>query len=222
MRSKNTPSNAALHVRAKEADAKRLLTGPFAETRKRIMELFLRGKTSMEIAEELNGSWPLDNDIDDSLKAGVIRKALLTLASDEERALMRSVKHSNRALRDHSSQNEGRDRALRAKGMKVWTDEEKRYFEELLANDAYLRAETKATRRKQARERRKHYNHALLALEMNRRFGVTEFTPERTMSRLDQIRAKERVASPEARMEKLRGNVRRRMQETVLDGPEED
>lgn len=116
MRSRNTPSNAALHVRAKEADAERLLTGPFTETRQRIMELFLLGKTSMEIAEDLNGSWPLDNDINDTLKAGVIRKALLTLATKEQRALMRSVKHSKRALRNHASQNEGRDRALRAKG----------------------------------------------------------------------------------------------------------
>lgn len=101
--------------------------------------------------------------------------------------------------------------------MKVWTDEEKRYFEELLTNNAYLRTETNVTRRKPSRERRKHYNHVLLAGEMNRRFGVAEFTPERTMSRLDQIRAKERVASPEARMEKLRKNVRRRMKEAVPD-----
>lgn len=215
MKSRNKLSTAALQIRAKEADAERLLTGPFATTRRLIMELFLAGKTSMEIAQSLNGAWPLENDISDELKAGVIRAALLTLATPEQRALMRSVKHSNRALRDHSAQNEGRDKVLRAKGMKVWTTEEKEYFAGLLQTDAYLRAETKQTRRKQTRARRKHYNHVRLAEEMNRRFETSEFTPERTMSRLDQIRAQERVKDPEARLSKLRANVLRKLDQAV-------
>lgn len=184
------------------------------------MTLFREGRTSLDIARDLNGSWPLENDaIGDELKAGIIRKVLETLVSPEDRRLMNSIKHSVRAEKNHASQNEGRDRVMRENGMKVWTAEEKEFFKSLLEGETYLRAEQKKTKRQGARKRRKHYNHVALAAAMNERFDTTEFTPERTMSRLDQLRVQERMKDPAARLSKLRANVRRKLDQAVSVTP---
>lgn len=220
MKSPNRASNAAFQIRAKEADAERILTGPFDITRKRIMELFRAGKTSMEIALDLNGSWPLENDdISGELKAGVIRKLLQFLATDEERRVMNSLKHSNRAQRNHASQNAARDAAMRERGMKVWSSAEKEYFTSLLNDPSYLRSEQKQIMRRGTRQRRKHYNHVALAAAMNKQFDTTDFTPERTMSRLEQLRAQDRLKDPEVRLSKLRANVRRKFDQAVSVAP---
>lgn len=120
----------------------------------------------------------------DEAVASLIRKLILREVPEEERRQHESDMRKLRAERDRDASNEGRDKAFRERGMKVWTAEEAEYFMTLLLDDAYERNEDKQTKKRKDRKRRKHLNHVALAQAMNDRFDTKEFTPEKTASRL--------------------------------------
>lgn len=189
------PAEGAHADRPHAPSLKDLLSQRQEGVRTQIVELFREHKTSLEIARLMNGALSGGFRSDDAV-ASLVRKLIARVVSEDERREHESEMHRLRAKRNHSVQNAARDEAMREKGMKVWTQDEHDFFLSLLADDAFVRREQRATAQKGRRERRRHFNHVALAEALNARFQTTEFTPERTQARLEHLRAqaKKRVA----------------------------
>ncbi len=174
-------------------DVQRILNDSYEELREKIVTLFREGKRSIDIARDLvKEEIAAKSDVSEEIRASVIRGVLRVLIEPEERKRMSSQKHRKRMERGHETVDEGRVRWMKEQGMFVWSDEQKTYFEQLLTLPLYFKDEDRQTQKRGIRKRRLHYNHELLAKEMNNRFETNEFTAERTRRKLELLRQQER------------------------------
>jgi len=192
-------------MRLKNEDVHEIVTGPREEVRTRLRELFLEGKTSFEIAEAMNGTLLTRNDVGVEVKASVIRAALLSLTTRDERKAMNSKKHSKRQRSNHASQDRGRNRWMREQGMHVWTPAQQAFFEELIKDPAMRRSETRL-------------NHEKIARALRRRFKK-RFTKEMSASHYEYMRVSAAKKSAEARVSELSADVRGQLDEAVGVAP---
>jgi hypothetical protein len=152
-----------------------------------IVILATRAKTSDEIVTHVNS---IDGVFQTSKRT--VRKVRAALLEPELRKTINSKVHQ-RTIETHLIDVQSRRAEwMESKGMFVWSKEEALYFDRLLGDKSFFRAETKKTKRKERRQRARHYNHIALAAAMNEHFQTTKFTPKRTSDKLERFEADRR------------------------------
>lgn len=196
-------NSAALYAR--QISQEIVKSDSYAQVRTRIQELALQKVRSLDIAVELRDQIEVNPTTSIQTVASIIRQVARKLLGPSMRKALNSGQHSDLMRKHQRTASAARDAWMAERGMDVWSDAERAYFRELLQRPEMRRTESR-------------YNHKKIASAMNQRFNTDRFTSAACSSRLEAIRASQKLSEKRTRLE-LAADVDGQFGEAVAVAP---